>query len=353
MQESQDWQLIQEVKLTQLPDSLIQWRQQLVESAGEFQGLLFKPGQVHCVDNGNFVAAKQLVVLGKGLSVAGLTRLVTLLLQNGVRQVFCQAPQNVAEVVTVRLELSNEIEGLKSLVAENCLQSQLDFALLDAMPSLDKPGLVLMDMDSTTIQIECIDEIAKLYDVGEEVSAVTALAMQGKLDFSESLRNRVALLNGASEAILDQVVENMPLMPGLEILLDGLKASGWKVAIASGGFTYFAQALKDKLGFDAVFANNLEIIDGRLTGEVKGEIVDANVKARVLNELVQSYGINKSQTVAVGDGANDLVMMGESAMGVAIHAKPLVQEKAAVSINALDLEAVLCLLSASKVRRWV
>ncbi|RJG51662.1 phosphoserine phosphatase SerB [Motilimonas pumila] len=220
------------------------------------------------------------------------------------------------------------------------------------LPDFSQPGLVLMDMDSTTIQIECIDEIARLYGVGEQVSAVTARAMNGELDFNESLYSRVALLDGMPTDILNKVIAEMPLMPGLQDLIAGLKAAGWKVCIASGGFTYFAQALQQQLGFDQVFANTLELNGDKLTGKVLGEVVDASVKARILGELAEQYGIDASQTVAIGDGANDLKMMQKSALGIAIHAKPIVQQQAAVSINQLDLEAALAILTSTTASQW-
>ena len=223
----------------------------------------------------------------------------------------------------------------------------LNLNLLQKSPVLTKPGILQMDMDSTAIQIECIDEIARLYGVGEQVSEVTALAMQGKLDFNESLRTRVSKLENAPESVLKEVADNMPLMPGLLTLIAGLKAANWKIAIASGGFTYFANRLKDDHGFDAAVANTLEIVDGKLTGKVTGEIINADVKARTLRELATLHGIEMSQTIAIGDGANDLVMMEASAMGVAIHAKPIVQEKASVALNHLDLEGALCLLASN------
>jgi len=171
--------------------------------------------------------------------------------------------------------------------------------------------------------------------------------MRGELDFNESLRTRVSKLDGASELVLKEVADTMPLMPGLLSLIAGLKAANWKVAIASGGFTYFANRLKQDHGFDAAFANTLEIVEGTLTGNVTGEIVNADVKARTLIELATEYNIPLSQTVAIGDGANDLVMMAASSLGIAIHAKPIVQEKASVSLNNLDLEGALCLLNSS------
>lgn len=224
----------------------------------------------------------------------------------------------------------------------------LDAAHVAELPNFAEPGLILMDMDSTAIQIECIDEIARLAGVGEQVSAVTAAAMQGKLEFADSLRNRVALLKDAPVAILDTVAANMPLMPGLTLLVDGAKAAGWKVAIASGGFTRFAGKLQQDLGLDHIEANNLETEGEVLTGQVLGRIVDARVKAETLQLLQSRYGIAEQQTVAIGDGANDLPMLKAAGLGVAIHAKPIVREQAQVAIRQLDLEAVLCLLHAGE-----
>ncbi len=345
-------QKLHEVKVTQLPESLNQWKALLVEQVGAFDGLLFQPETINAVKGELASPAKQLVLMGANLTSPVLTQLVNLLLQNDIAQVYAYSPRFQCDTSVIRLALSNDTEATKALVQAFCTSQALDFALVEHIPTLDKPGLVLMDMDSTTIQIECIDEIARLYGVGEQVSAVTAQAMHGKLDFNESLRSRVALLEGADEGILNQVIADMPLMPGLKDLLAGLKQAGWKVCIASGGFTYFAQALKDNLGFDQVFANTLEIVEGKLTGKVLGEIVNAQVKARLLAELTEQYGLDASQTVAIGDGANDLLMLGASAMGVAIHAKPVVQEQAAVSINQLDLEAALCILATSQNTAW-
>ena len=223
----------------------------------------------------------------------------------------------------------------------------VDYAISQTLPNLAQPGVVLMDMDSTTIQIECIDEIAKLAGVGEQVAAVTARAMNGELDFSESLRSRVATLTNCPEGVLKQVADDMPLMPGLELLIATLHQANWKVAIASGGFTYFAKRLQDDLGFDAVYANELEIENGILTGKVIGGIVDAQVKADTLQALAQEHHIAPQQTVAIGDGANDLIMLKSASLGVAIHAKPIVQQQAQVALNHHDLEGLVGLLQAA------
>ncbi|AWB68955.1 phosphoserine phosphatase SerB [Saccharobesus litoralis] len=229
-------------------------------------------------------------------------------------------------------------------IKEWALANTLDVWRLAERPTINQPGLLLMDMDSTTIKIECIDEIAKLAGVGEEVAAVTEMAMQGKLDFAESLRGRVGTLAGSDESIIAQVKDNLPLMHGLTRLIAVLKQHNWRIAIASGGFTYFADKLKDDLGLDAAVANTLEIVDGKLTGQVLGGIVDAQVKADTLGELAQQFGIDAKQTVAMGDGANDLVMMAAASLGVAFEAKPLVQEKADVAINFYGLDALLYIL---------
>jgi len=198
-----------------------------------------------------------------------------------------------------------------------------------------------MDMDSTTIEIECIDEIAKLAGVGEEVAAVTELAMQGELDFAQSLHQRVATLANAPEGILKQVADNLPLMNGLENLITHLKKHNWRIAIASGGFTYFADHLKQTLDLDAAHANVLEIKENKLTGKVLGDVVDAQAKADCLLSLQQEYQLDYQQTVAMGDGANDLVMMKAAHLGVAFHAKPIVLKQADSSINFSGLDCLV------------
>lgn len=229
----------------------------------------------------------------------------------------------------------------RKLVAEFSLKQNVEMALLQNAPVLSAGGLLVMDMDSTTIEIECIDEIAKLAGVGEKVSQVTELAMEGKLDFSQSLHQRVATLSGSSVYILEKVISNIPLMPGLETLVDQLKQNNWRIAIASGGFTYFADYLKNQLNLDAARANVLEITNGVLTGKVLGDVVDAQAKADCLGELASQYRIPHSQTVAMGDGANDLVMMAAAGFGVAFHAKPIVLAQADSSINHQGLDCLL------------
>ncbi len=223
----------------------------------------------------------------------------------------------------------------------------LDVAPLGHIPWLKAPGLLVMDMDSTAIQIECIDEIAKLAGSGERVAEVTERAMRGELDFTESLRQRVGTLEGADASILHQVRDTLPLMPGLASLVLKLEAIGWKVAIASGGFTFFADHLRDTLRLTAAVANQLEVVDGKLTGRVIGQIVDAKFKAKTLLQLAEEHEIPIAQTVAIGDGANDLPMIQAAGLGIAYHAKPQVIAKAEISILHADLMGVFCILSGS------
>ena len=233
---------------------------------------------------------------------------------------------------------------LENAVAKLALFSQqhhVEAALIKNAPVLKDAGLLVMDMDSTTIEIECIDEIAALAGVGEQVAEVTELAMQGQLDFTQSLHQRVAKLAGASENILIEVCNNLPLMSGLNTLVAQLKQHNWRIAIASGGFTYFANHLQTQLNLDDVFANQLEIIEGKLTGKVLGNVVDAQAKAESINLLQKKYQISPQQTVAMGDGANDLLMMKAANLGVAFHAKPIVLAQADACIHYAGLDLLL------------
>lgn len=214
------------------------------------------------------------------------------------------------------------------------------------IPDLSKPGVILLDMDSTCIQIECIDEIAKAYGVGKQISEITSMAMHGKLDFKQSLRKRVGLLKYAPVSILDKIRNSLPIMPGFPELIRLLQSKGWKTAIASGGFMPFVNKLKEDFGLDLVRANTFEIEGDHLTGGLIGEIVDSTVKVATLHELCAKYDIPKEQSIAVGDGANDLPMINESGLGFAIHAKPIVREKATATINTLGLDAIVCVLTA-------
>ena len=214
------------------------------------------------------------------------------------------------------------------------------------LPFLSKPGLLVMDMDSTAIQIECIDELAAMAGVGQAVSDVTASAMRGELDFEESLRLRVSKLAGADASIISQLCDNLPLMPGLEQMLDELKANQWKLVVASGGFTPFVGHLKSLLQLDADYANELVIEHNKLVGTVTGDVVDAEYKANVIQQCADTWNITPGQTVAIGDGANDIPMIKAADLGLAFHAKPKLVEAAQASIQRLDLRALVFCLQA-------
>jgi phosphoserine phosphatase len=207
--------------------------------------------------------------------------------------------------------------------------------------------LVVLDMDSTLIQIEVIDELARAAGVGTDVSRITERAMQGEMDYDESLRQRVALLAGLDVAVLDKLAANLPLTDGAETLVRVLKRLGYKIAVISGGFSRAAEALKRRLGVDYAYSNNLEVQGGKLTGRVVGPIVNAQRKAELLETIAQAEGVLLDQVIAVGDGANDALMLERAGLGIAFHAKPKLRERADTSISAAGLDAILYLLGFS------
>ena len=204
--------------------------------------------------------------------------------------------------------------------------------------------LICFDMDSTLVHTECIDELAEKAGVGEQVRAITESAMRGEIDFTESFTRRVALLKGLDESVMEEIARNLPFNEGLERMMKVLKRVGYKTAILSGGFTYFGKYLQQKFGFDYVYANELEIEDGKLTGRYVGDVVDGRRKAELLKLLCQVEGINLSQAVAVGDGANDLPMLSLAGLGIAYHAKPKVKANARQSISSIGLDGILYFL---------
>ena len=226
-----------------------------------------------------------------------------------------------------------------------CEQSGLDYAFVPDARKMSDFGLVVMDMDSTLITIECIDEIADMIGVKPEVAHITEAAMRGEIDFAESLTRRVALLKGLDESALQRVYdERLQLSPGAEKMLAALQSHGIKTLLVSGGFTFFTERLKLRLGLDAAIANTLEIVDGKLTGRVLGAILDAEGKATQLRRLRDQLGLAAHQVVAMGDGANDLKMMAAAGVSIAYHAKPVVRAQATHALNFVGLDGAIALL---------
>lgn len=204
--------------------------------------------------------------------------------------------------------------------------------------------LICFDMDSTLIQTECIDQLAEKAGVGDKVREITERAMRGEIDFRESFTERVALLKGLDVNVMEEIAESLPITEGVDRMMQVLKRAGFKTAILSGGFTFFGEYLKRRFGFDYVYANELEVENGRLTGRYVGEVVDGKRKAELLRLIAQVENVNIAQTIAVGDGANDLPMLSAAGLGIAFHAKPKVKESAKQSISTIGIDGVLYFL---------
>ena len=231
-------------------------------------------------------------------------------------------------------------------VAPHCKNAQLDFAFVPAERKLADIKLCVMDMDSTLITIECIDEIADMQGLKPQVAAITAAAMRGELDYPQSLRQRVALLAGLDASALQRVYdERLRLSPGADAMLAKFKQLGIKTLLVSGGFTFFTERLQQRLGLDYTRSNMLDIANGKLTGKVTGDIVDADVKCAALVKLRDDLGFDKTQVLALGDGANDLKFMAEAGISVAYRAKPVVRAQATHALSYVGLDGVLNLFA--------
>jgi len=237
-------------------------------------------------------------------------------------------------------------ENLKTLIDAACYGARIDCAWLPAAPKLDDFKLLAMDMDSTLITIECIDEIADMQGLKPQVSAITEAAMRGELEFNESLTRRVALLKGLDASALQRVLdERLQLSPGAETMLAAVKAAGLRTLLVSGGFTFFTDHMKAALGLDYSHSNVLEIVDGKLTGKVLGGIVNAEEKKSTVERVCAELGIAPSQAIVMGDGANDLAMMKIAGLSVAFRAKPVVRAQASVALNFVGLDGILPMLA--------
>lgn len=237
-------------------------------------------------------------------------------------------------------------DALKEKIDSECFAAKLDYAFVDAECKLSDFKLVAMDMDSTLITIECIDEIADMQGLKPQVAEITEAAMRGEIEFRESLTRRVALLKGLDASALQRVYdERLKLSPGAERMLEAVKAAGLKTLLVSGGFTFFTDRMKARLSLDYTHSNRLEIADGKLTGRVVGGIVDADEKKNTVERVCAELGVSTQQAIVMGDGANDLKMMGISGMSVAFRAKPVVRQQANVALNFVGLDGILALFA--------
>ena len=304
------------------------------------------------------IARVSAVVTRFGLNIEQITRLSGRISRRAPRPAIPEpaipapaAPDQPAQVrgqhASIQLWLRGRVQDISALHASFLTLGQdmaLDIAIQEDDIFRRNRRLVCFDMDSTLIQTEVIDELAACAGVGEQVAAITEAAMRGELDFAESFRRRMALLEGLDESVLAGIAERLPITDGAERLIGTLKQLGYKIAILSGGFTYFAEHLQRRLGIDYVHANRLEFKQGRLTGKVSGPIVDGARKAELLREIAAREGIRLEQVIAVGDGANDLPMLSIAGLGIAYHAKPLVKEQARHAITTVGLDGILYLL---------
>lgn len=298
------------------------------------------------------VAIQRYVVtaIGRTLGAAELHQISTALAKRGgnIERIFRLSAGALASVeITLGLGSSEDAEGLKRDLLKLAMESPFDVALQREGLYRRSKRLVVMDMDSTLIQIEVIDELARAHGVVDEVAKITERAMQGEMDYNEALRQRLALLKGLDVGVLRKIAGSLPLTDGAETLIRVLRRLGYRTAVLSGGFSIAAEALKARLGIDYAYSNVLELQDGKLTGRVVGPVVNAERKAELLETIAQAEGILLDQVIAVGDGANDLLMLQRAGLGIAFRAKAKLREAADTSLSRSGLDAILYLLGIS------
>ena len=246
------------------------------------------------------------------------------------------------EILNDNVAIYDVHEPISERLKSQLNAKQIDFAMFDKFTPLNELSLCVMDMDSTLIAIECIDEIADMCGKKEDVARITKSAMMGEIDFSQSLIKRVSLLEGLDEAILFKVIkERLKFNPGTKAWIDACRKNNITTVLVSGGFSYFADYVKDELGIDVAISNQLEITNKKLTGKVLGQIVNDEIKAQTVRDFQVKLNIDKSKTIVIGDGANDLKMLAEAEYSIAYHAKPIVQERARFKLNHSDFKGVL------------
>ncbi len=285
------------------------------------------------------IAAAARVISSHGLNIDSIKRLTG-------RQSLKQSNASVRSCIEFSIRgVPDNHDKLQAELMHISSEMGIDFSFQRDNMFRRMRRLICFDMDSTLVQTECINELAARAGVGDKVAAITESAMRGEIDFKESFRRRVALLKGLDASVMQDIAENMPITEGVDRLMEVLKRAGYKIAILSGGFTYFGEYIQRKYGIDYVYANELEIgDDGKLTGRYVGDIVDGRRKADLLKLIAQMEQVNLEQTIAVGDGANDLPMLSAAGLGIAFHAKPRVAESARQSINTIGLDGVLYFL---------
>ena len=291
-----------------------------------------------------------ITAIGPTLGAADLHALATSLAAEGANiEKIGRLSENTLASVEIHAVLPSDkdSEALKRALLQVATSSGFDVSLQPESLFRRSKRLIVLDMDSTLIRIEVIDELARAAGVGPEVSRITERAMQGEMDYDESLRQRVGLLAGLDVKVLDQIASDLPLTEGAETMVRVLKRLGYKIAVISGGFSRAAEALKRRLGVDYAYSNNLEVQGGKLTGRVVGPIVNGQRKAELLETIAQAEGVLLDQVIAVGDGANDALMLERAGLGIAFHAKPKLREAADTSITAAGLDAILYLLGFS------